>query len=92
MTYQEFLNKTSGTCTHVVKLQDKDGNARCGIYNGLASWGEVYGFQNGKDAYGGLFEIEQLSTDWVEDDSEDEGGYVPNFKPVDFELNGYVVI
>ena len=91
MTYQEFQARVSGTCTHAVKLTDSDGNARLGIYNGLAHWGEVWGFKNGFDAYGGLFKVERLSTDWVEDEVDGDGGYLPHFTEADFEANGYAL-
>jgi hypothetical protein len=91
MTYQELLNKTASTCCHTVDLIDKSGNKVLGLYNGLASWGQIWGFCNGKDAYGGLFEIAQFTGEWVEDESEEEGGYIPNWTESDFVALGYQV-
>lgn len=91
MNYQEFVNKTAGTCTHVVRLS-RNGQEFTGIYNGLACWGEVWGHCNGKDAYGGLYEVIQLQTEWIEDDSEDECGYMPNFTLYDFIDAGFEIV
>lgn len=85
MNYQEFVNKTAGTCTHAVELT-RNGQRFMGIYNGLACWGEVWGYC-GESATDGFYEVIQLQTEWDEENDES-----PNFTLYDFIDAGFQLV
>ena len=74
---------------NTVNLIDKEGNKVLGQYSGFASWGQVWGFCNGEDTQDGVYEIAQFTTDWVEDSTNEGGGYTPNWTEKDFISLGY---